>query len=312
MNRRDFVSRVALGGVAAACTNLAKPAAAAPATSRVNVRFLGMMTFLERTDHSFLVATPGQHGLHHMTHVPFLMARAGSPIANALGMSSAPGVIPAAFDSELVGSNPAEFVYRNLENTTVDVVAGNLDAVRNASTQMAMLQKIAPGKRVRGNVEKWATSTISLRGGRLDDSAGHPDAGKEWTFDGYRQRLTDAVNFSSHDSVTIRVTSGTDVRTFTAPAGQIADLWVISSATPDSRLPNPTELEHTEVLFEYLVDAKPVHAICPDATGREVPPTEIPFVRPTSASAGMIAGETAYPPMVEICFIACILLGSSK
>ncbi|MEY4094941.1 MAG: hypothetical protein RLZZ53_2140, partial [Acidobacteriota bacterium] len=29
MNRRDFVSRVALGGVAAACTGLGKPAHAA-------------------------------------------------------------------------------------------------------------------------------------------------------------------------------------------------------------------------------------------------------------------------------------------
>ncbi len=312
MNRRDFVSRVALGGVAAACTVAAKSATAAPSAARVNVRFVGMMTFIERTDRSFLVATPGQHGLHHMTHVPFLMARADSPVAKALGLAAAPGVIPAAFDSQLVGSNPAEFVFRNLENTTVEIVAGIRDAVQNESTQMAMLQKIAPGKRVRGNVEKWATTTISLRGGRLDDSAGHPDAGKEWSFEGYKQRLTDAVNFSSRESVTIRVTSGTDVRTFTASAGEIADLWMISSATPDSRLPNPTELEHTAVLFEYLVDAKPVHAICPDATGREVPPTEIPFVRPTSASMGGITSGTTYPPMVEICYIACLLLGSDK
>ncbi|MFM8535638.1 MAG: hypothetical protein ACKOEC_18965 [Acidimicrobiia bacterium] len=68
-----------------------------------------MMTFLERSDRSFLVATPGQHGLHHMTHVPFLMARVNSPVAQALGLSAAHGVIPAAFDSQLVGSNPADF-----------------------------------------------------------------------------------------------------------------------------------------------------------------------------------------------------------
>ncbi|MFM8535639.1 MAG: hypothetical protein ACKOEC_18970 [Acidimicrobiia bacterium] len=177
---------------------------------------------------------------------------------------------------------------------------------------MALLQKIAPGKRVRGNIEKWATTTISIRGGRLDDSAGHPDAGKEWSFKGYKQRLTDAVNFSSTETVTIRVVSGTDVRTFKASAGEIADLWLVSSATPDSRLPNPTELEHTEVLFEYLVDATPVHAVCPEATGREVPPTEIPFVRPTSASTGSITGGSTYPPMMEICFIAAILFGSDK
>ena len=85
MNRRDFVSRVTLGGAAVACTGLAKTASAAT-TGRVNVRFLGMMTFVERTDRSFLVATPGQHALHHMTHVPFLMARKGSAVANALGL----------------------------------------------------------------------------------------------------------------------------------------------------------------------------------------------------------------------------------
>jgi hypothetical protein len=309
MNRRDFVSRVTLGA-AVACTGFAKPAAAA-APSPTNVRFLGMMTFVERTDHSFLVATPGQHGLHHMTHVPFLMARAGSPIAKALGMVPAQGVVPAAFDTQLIGTNPRDFVYRNLDNTSIEVVAGRTDAVDNASKQMAMLQNIAPGKRVRGNIEKWASTSISLRGGRLDDSAGHPDAGKEWTFGGYKQRLTDAVNFSSPEGMTIRLTSGADVRSFTAAAGQAADLWVISAATPDSRYGDPTDLAHTEVLFEYLVDAKPVHARCADATGRDVPPTEIPYVRPTSASAGIVGSEASMPPLMEICFIACILLGTS-
>ena len=87
--------------------------------NQVNVRFVGMMTFLERADRSFLVATPGQHALHHMMHAPFLMARAGSPIAKAFGMKPAAGVVPAAFDTALVGTNPSEFVYRNLANTSL-------------------------------------------------------------------------------------------------------------------------------------------------------------------------------------------------
>ncbi len=311
MNRRDFVSRVVLGGAAAACTGLANNASAATG-GRTNVRFVGMMTFIERTDRSFLVATPGQHGLHHMTHVPFLMAKAGSPIAKALGMAPAPGVIPASFDTQLIGTRTADFVYRNLENTSIEIIAGGDEAVENNTQQMALLQKIAPGKRVRGNVEKWAGTTISLRGGRLDDSAGHPDAGKLWSFDGYQQRLTDAVNFSSSQAVVIRVTSGTDVRRFTAKAGDVADLWMISAATPDSRLPEPTQLAHTEVLLEYLVDAKATHAVCPDAVGREVEPTEVPYVRPTSASNGLVASGNAVPPVLEICFIASVLLGSGK
>jgi hypothetical protein len=310
MKRRDFVSRVALGATVA-CTGLAKTASAAT-SGRTNVRFVGMMTFIERTDRSFLVATPGQHGLHHMSHVPFLMAKAGSPIAQALGLAPAPGVIPASFDTQLIGTRPADFVYRNLENTSIEILAGGQDAVQNNTRQMAMLQKIAPGKRMRGNVEKWASTTISLRGGRLDDSAGHPDAGKLWSFDSYQQRLTDAVNFSSAEPVVIRVTSGTDVRTFSAKAGDVADLWMISAATPDSRLPEPTQLAHTEVLLEYLVDAKATRAVCPDATGRAVEPTEVPYVRPTSASNGIIAGNATVPPVFEICFIACILLGSGK
>jgi hypothetical protein len=148
-----------------------------------------------------------------------------------------------------------------------------------------------------------------VRGGTLEDSAGHPDAGKLWSFGGYQQRLTDAINFRATETVTIRLTSGTEVCSFTTQPGASNELWVVSAATPDSRFGDPTDLAHSEVLFEYLVDATPVHAVCADATGREVPPTEIPYARPTSASTGVVASST-FPPMVEICFVACILLGS--
>lgn len=310
MNRRQFVSRVSLGA-AAACTTFAKPSLAA-ISGRVNLRFVGMMAFVERADHSFLVATPGQHSQHHMTHVPFLMAKAGSAAAKALGLARAPGVVPAAFDTELVNTNPDEFVYRNLDNTSIEVISGHTDAVNNQASQMAQLQKIAPGKRVRGNIERWASTTVALRGGRLENSAGHPDAGKVWSFGSYRQRLTDAVNYRTEESTTIRLTSGTDVRSFTIPAGQTADLWVISAATPDSRAGNPTRLEHSELFFEFLVNASPVLAACPEATGREVPATELPYVRPTSASMSAAAGRMTYPPLTDFCFVAAILLGSGS
>lgn len=309
MNRRQFVSRVSLGA-AAACT-FATPSVA-DARGRINVRFLGMMTFVERADGSFLVATPGQHSMNHLTHVPFLMAKAGSPAAKALGMASAPGVIPAAFDTELVGADPREYVYRNLDNTSIEVVAGQTDSVQNHASQMAQLQKIAPGKRVRGNIERWASTTVALRGGRLDNSSGHPDAGKMWAFGDYSQRLTDAVNFQSGEPTTVRLTSGTDVRTLTVPAGESADLWVVSAATPDARASNPTSLVHGELFFQFLVDAAPVVAVCSDATGREVPPTELPYVRPSTASMGAALAGAAYPPMTDLCYIAAILFGNSK
>ena len=73
---------------------------------------------------------------------------------------------------------------------------------------------------------------------------------------------------------------------------------------------NPMKLVHSEVLFEYLVDATPQVAECSEATGREVPPTQLPFVRPTSASAGLIAA--AMPPLTDFCFICDILLGDDE
>lgn len=314
MNRRQFVSRVSLGA-AAACTPIVHSSLSAAAPGQVNVRFVGMMTFMERADHSFLVATPGHHAFHHMTHTPFLMARKGSAVATALGMVAVPGVIPAAFDTALIDSNPGDFVFLNLDNTAVDIVSGAETAVSNEAREMAVLNQIAPGKRVRGNIEKWAGSTVSLRGGRIEDSSGHPDAGKVWAFGNYKQRLTDAVNFknTAGTATTIRLTSALEARSFTAPAGETTELWVFSAAEPNGGIGEPTQLEHAEVLFDYLVDAKPIVATCAEATGRKVPPTELPFVKPSSASLGIVASSTTMaPPLTEFCFIACLLLGSSK
>jgi hypothetical protein len=244
--------------------------------------------------------------------VPFLMAKANTPIATALGMLPARGVIPSAFDTEFEGTNPSEYVYRNLTNTSIEVISGPADAVTNEATEMAQLQKIAPGARVRGNIERWASTTVSLRGGRLENSSGHPDAHKVWSFGSYQQRLTDAVNYTNvnRSTTTIRLTSGTDVRSYTIAGGETCDVTMVSAAMPDDRMNDPARLVHSELVFEYLVDAKPVIAECPEATGREVPPTEMPFVVPTSASAGIIAGGRMFPPMTDFCFVSALLLGS--
>lgn len=313
MDRRQFVTRVTLGA-AAACVEFGTPTVASASTGQTNLRFIGMMGFVEREDRSFLVATPGQHGLHHMTHVPFLMARAGSPVAQALGLTPSAGVVPAAFDTQLVGSTPSGFVYRSLDNTALEIVSGTRDAVTNHASEMAQMNRIAPGKRLRGNIEKWASATVTLRGGRLENSSAHPDAGKVWTFGTYRQRLTDAVNFQNFDgeSTTIRLTSVTEARTFKSAPGQSSELWIVSAATPDARSENPTKLVHSELLFEYLVDATPILAECPDATGREVPDTELPYVKPTSASLGVVASETRMPPWNDLCYMAAWLFGKDK
>ena len=110
---------------------------------------------------------------------------------------------------------------------------------------------------------------------------------------------------------TIRLTSAVDARSFTVPAGETTELWVFSAAEPNGGI-EPTQLEHSEVLFDYLVDATPIVATCPEATGRKVPDTEMPFVTGSSASLGIVASRTMSPPLSEFCFIACILFGSSK
>jgi hypothetical protein len=314
MNRRAFVSRVTLGGVAAACTGFGKPAQAATAANQVTVRFVGMMTFVERADRSYLVATPGNEARHHMTHAPFLMARKGSTVARAFDMKPAPGVVPEAFDTALIGSNPSQFVYRNLENAALDIISGSSDRVDNRADELGLMNRIAPNKRVRGNLEKWASSTISIRGGQIENSAAHPDARKVWAFGTYQQRLTDAVNFNNAGLVTttIRLTSAADARTFTAPPGEAAELWVISAAQPGEDMGEPSRLEHSQVMFDYLVDATPIVATCPEATGRIVPHTELPFVRATSASNGIIASAGTVPPWMEVCWMSAILLGDVK
>jgi hypothetical protein len=84
----------------------------------------------------------------------------------------------------------------------------------------------------------------------------------------------------------------------------------ISPRSSGASVGEPTMLEHSEVLFDYLVDAAPVVATCPDATGRLAPETELPFATATSASNGIIASAAAAPPWSEICFFACVLLGN--
>lgn len=307
MNRRDFVSRVSLG-TAAVCSGLAARSSASPWNSGLHVRFVGMMAFIERTDHSFLAATPGQQTRGHLSHRPFLMARAGSAAAAALDMKPAPNVVPGAFDLSLAGSRPGDFVYRCLDNTALDIVAGSAPQVANRATEMAQMSAIAPGKRVRGNVEKWASATVSLRGGRLENSGAHPDAGKVWSFGAYRQRLTDAVNYLAEGEATLRLTVGSEVRTLTTADGP-SELWVISAALPNGGTMDPMRLEHSHVAFDFLSDATPVVAECASATGREVPETELPCVHPSSAGLGFAAAETRFPPWTELCFLIVIITG---
>jgi hypothetical protein len=242
------------------------------------------------------------------------MARKDSPVAKAFGMAPASRVVPAAFDTELNGTRPGDFVYRSLANTSIEVVSGTTDRVINGADQMAHLTSIAPGKRLRGNLEKWATATISLRGGRIENSSAHPDAGKLWSFGHHSQRLTDAVNYRNlpGSSTKIRLTSGADVQSITFDDSKAGELWMISSAAMNQRLNDPMRLVHSQLLFEFLVDAKPVLAECATATGRDVPSTQLPFAAASTASLGIVGKDAVMPPLVEMCYICDILFGSDR
>ncbi len=305
MDRRAFVGRVTLGAVGL-CTSTASQSAAAPA-GRLNLHFVGMMGFVGRSDGSYLVATPGPLAHGGVLHRPFLMARRGSRAAAALDMRPAIGVNPSAFDMRLSNERPGDFVYRCLENTSLDIVSGSTAEVTNASTQMAQMARIAPGKRVRGDIERWSSTTVSLRGGRLADSAAHPDAGKLWSFGQFRQRLTDAIDFAGSSETVVRLTTGSEARTLEASKKETADLWLVSAALPREGSNNPRVLEHSHVVFDYLVGAQPVIAECAEATGREVPETELPCVHPSSASLGFTAAETRFPPWTDLCYPVALI-----
>ena len=67
---------------------------------------------------------------------------------------------------------------------------------------------------------------------------------------------------------------------------------------------------HSELLFEFLVDATPVLAECPDATGREVPATELPFAATNKRERrASWPAERRCRRLTDFCFISGILLG---
>lgn len=298
MNRRHFFGQVVLGS--AAISSLASQLRAAEQTTGfLRAKFVGMMGYITRSDRSILVAMPGPHPMGHYPHVPFLMARTGSAVANALGLTSMPAVVAGAFDDRLADAPSGAFVFRCLEGCDIDIDGGAV-AVANRATQLAQMYKIARAKRLRNDLRRWANATVTLRGGQLDNSAAHPDAGKVWSFGSYQQPLTDATLYSAAGA-TIRVAAGTSISTYTPAAGELAELWVVSSAGPRTDIADPKRLTHGEILFQYFADAEPVTATCEQAEGRITLATDLPCA--TSASASRVSRvAAAMPPYVDLCF----------
>ena len=297
MNRRHFLGQLVLGSATLAYH---APLEARQNKGGLTVKFVGMMGYITRSDKSMLVALPGQHAMGHYGHVPFVMARADSAIADVLGMVPMPGVVPGAFDMKLEAVTPGSFAFRCLDGIDLDIrsITGEV-AVTNRADQIAQMQKIAPGKRLRGNLRRWAQATITVQGGSLQNSAAHPDAGKVWSFGDYKQTLTDATLYRT-PGATIRLDAGSEVRRFTATANRTEELWVVSAVGARADIPNPKRLEHAHLLFEYFANASPITPTCDDAEGRFTGPTELPCA--STAVASRLGGYTAAaPPFSEVC-----------
>lgn len=297
MNRRHFFGQVVLGSAVLSHPLTARTRGSEQTAGLLRVKFVGMMGYITRSDRSMLVALPGHHPMGHYPHVPFLMAPTGSKIATALGLTSMPGVVAGAFDDQLVDAPSGAFAFRCLEGCDMEIGGGG--AVSNRATHLAQMYSISRGKRLRNDLRRWANATVALRGGVLDNSKAHPDAGKIWSFGDHKQPLTDATVYSA-SAATLRLAAGTNVASYTPAPGETADLWVVSSAGPRTDLADPKRLPHVEVLFQYFADAEPVVPTCAEAEGRITLATELPCS--TSASASRtIRASAAMPPFVDLC-----------
>ena len=296
MNRRHFLGQVVLGSAA---VSVARVPVAAQSSAGLQVKFVGLMCYVSRSDGSVLVALPGPHPMGHYAHVPFVMARAGTPIAKALGLTSMPGVIPGAFDISLVDASAESFVFRCLYGADVEVVASGSGVVDHRANQLAQMRTIASGKRLRQDLRRWAQSTVTLHGGTLDNSAAHPDAGRVWTFGSHRQQLTDATVHRCSSAI-VRLSIGGHVFAHAASSDSLSELWVVSAAAPSTAAPNPKRLDHVQMLFEFFSGAEAVIPTCNEAEGRVTYPTELPCSG--SKIAALHGGAVrAIPPVTELC-----------
>jgi hypothetical protein len=297
VNRRHFLGQVVLGS-AAVSSFAPRLSGAEQSAGTLRIKFVGMMGYITRSDRSILVAAPGQHPMGHYPHVPFLMARTGSPIAQALGLTSMPTVVAGAFDDKLANEPAGAFVFRCLEGCDIEVDGGTTPVTHRA-THLAKMYQIARGKRLRNDIRRWSNATVTLRGGQLDNSTAHPDAGKVWTFGTYQQPLTDATLYTT-TGATVRFSTGAIVQSYQPAPGEVAELWVVSSAGPRTDIADPKRLVHFEVLFNYFADAEPIVPTCDQAEGRIALATDLPCATGAIASR-VIRATPAMPPHFDLC-----------
>ncbi len=111
-------------------------------------------------------------------------------------MKPAAGVVPAAFDTALIGTSPSDFVYRDLDNTVTRHHGRHVDAVdqsrrRNGADEPHRAKQAGPRQRR----EMGVGDDVAARRHESKTPRAIRTRDKVWTFGSYKQRLTDAVNF---------------------------------------------------------------------------------------------------------------------
>ena len=214
--------------------------------------------------------------------------------------------------------DPTDFVYRYLDNTSLEIVSGTSDARHQPGHRDG-----ADAERSRRASACAATSRSGRRPPCRFAAAGsrtppaHPDAGKVWSFGSYQPAADRCreLHERRRRRTTIRLTSAADAQDVHGRRpGETADLWVIQRGDAGRAQRQPDAGSSTARCCSTTSwTPQPVVAECPEATGREVPATELPFVQPDQRQhAASSASGATYPPLTDFCFIAALLFGSGK
>ena len=271
---------------------------AQPPGEGLRLKFVGMMGYVTRSDQSLLVALPGAHRTGHYSHVPFLMAPAGSAIAKALGLTAMPGVVAGAFDMTLADAPAGAFVYRCLDGVDLEV-----DARRRHSSRQSRVTAGADAGHRAGQAPAQQSGPLGAIDGERRRRSPRQLGGASRCGKGLVVRRASATADRCHDLQQpigiVRLNVGSRVASSVADNAHPADLWIVSAAAPRRDVPNPKRLEHGHLLFEFFADAEPITPTCETAEGRITFATEMPCSS-GSASMGDATARLA-PPHVDLC-----------
>ena len=243
-----------------------------------------------------------------MTHVPFLMARAGSadrqgPRDDARARRRSGGL---RHDADRHAGPMSSSI---ATSTTPRSRSSRARSTRSSTRRPRWRRctKIAPGKRVRGNIEKWASATVSLRGGRIENSAGASRRRQGVVV----RRLPAAPDRRRQlqrrrgGATTIRLTSANDARSFTVAGGCSAE--TLGDSAPrhrrSRRQPDDARAQRAVVRLSRWTPRRSWRRV-PTRPGGSAGDGAARMCSPTSASLRDSGRRKRVSAMTDLCFIA--------